>query len=133
MRISQRILACLLLCGCVSENTTITGISRARAIAIAKESCREYPVPFPVAEQARWKIFGSTLVGYGEHIDPVPDAYGAVESGYSTEYRTFAGHWLVTITDPERKRREYFRINRHGKIIERGMLPDLETTSRTRN
>ncbi len=85
------LLACVLLGACASEDIAVTGIPRARAIAIATIACKEYPSQFPVADRARW-----------------------VRDG---------GYWSVDITDSYRERGRFFMIDRHGKIIGKGRIP----------
>ena len=85
------LLACVLLGACASEDIAVTGIPRARAIAIATMACKEYPDRFPVADRAKW-----------------------IHDG---------GYWVVDITDSYREHGRFYMINRHGKIIGKGPLP----------
>jgi predicted small secreted protein len=48
------ILSCVLLAACVDEDIKETGISRQRAISIAKSACKEYPDRFSFVDRAEW-------------------------------------------------------------------------------
>ncbi len=85
------LLACALLGACASEDLAVTGIPRARAIAIARVACKEYPGKYPVADRAKWIRDGS--------------------------------YWVVDITDSYREHGRFFMINRTGKIIGKGIIP----------
>jgi hypothetical protein len=85
------LLACVLLGACASEDIAVTGIPRARAIAIATLACKEYPGRFPVADRAKW-----------------------IRDG---------GYWVVDITDSYREHGRFFMVDRHGKIIGKGRIP----------
>ena len=55
-------IACALLGACATEDLAVTGIPRARAIAIATVACKEYPSRYPVADRAKWIADGSYWV-----------------------------------------------------------------------
>jgi len=46
--------SCILLAACAGEDLKETGISRERAISIAKSSCKEYPDRFSFVDKAEW-------------------------------------------------------------------------------
>ncbi|HWB58005.1 MAG TPA: hypothetical protein VG733_00870 [Chthoniobacteraceae bacterium] len=48
------ITACSLLAACAGEDIKETGITRERAISIAKSNCPEYPDRFNFVDQAEW-------------------------------------------------------------------------------
>ena len=48
------LLGCLLLAACADEDIKETGISRQRAISIAKSTCKEYPDRFSFVDRAEW-------------------------------------------------------------------------------
>ena len=48
------ILSCIILAACVDEDIKETGISRERAISIAKSNCKEYPDRFSFVDRAEW-------------------------------------------------------------------------------
>jgi len=85
-------IACVLLGACASEDIAVTGIPRARAIAIATMACKEYPDRFPVADRAKW-----------------------IRDG---------GYWRVDITDTYGEHGRFFMVDRHGKIIGKGRIPE---------
>jgi hypothetical protein len=47
-------ISCILLAACAGEDLKETGISRERAISIAKSACKEYPDRFSFVDKAEW-------------------------------------------------------------------------------
>jgi len=86
------LIACLLLGACASEDLAVTGIPRARAIAIATMACKEYPEKYSYADRAKW-----------------------IREG---------GYWRVDITDKYGEHGRFYMIDRHGKIIGKGRIPE---------
>jgi hypothetical protein len=48
------LLSCVLLFGCAGDDVQGNGITRARAISIAKSHCPEYPDRFSFVDRAQW-------------------------------------------------------------------------------
>jgi len=48
------LLSCIILAACAGEDIKETGITRERAISIAKTSCKEYPDRFSFVDKAEW-------------------------------------------------------------------------------
>ena len=48
------LISCILLAACAGEDLKETGISRERAISIAKTNCKEYPDRFSFVDKAEW-------------------------------------------------------------------------------
>ena len=48
------LLSCFILVACADEDIKETGISRERAISIAKINCKEYPDRFSFVDKAEW-------------------------------------------------------------------------------
>lgn len=48
------IIGCIFLAACAAEDIKETGITRERAISIAKSACKEYPDRFSFVDRAEW-------------------------------------------------------------------------------
>ncbi|MGB8352904.1 MAG: hypothetical protein WCD79_03375 [Chthoniobacteraceae bacterium] len=48
------LISCIILAACAGEDIKETGITRERAISIAKTNCKEYPDRFSFVDKAEW-------------------------------------------------------------------------------